>query len=379
MFKGTNIDSHRKVLFVGGGTGGHFYPLIAIAEQFNLAGSRPELYYAGPNEYDSETLRNEGIEFIKVNAGKRRRYASILNYFDVFKTFFGSFTALIKLFILYPDVVVSKGGYTSVPIVIAAAILRIPLIVHESDAVVGKANRLGLRFARHVITSYDNVPLPPTKAEQHLLGIPIRQVFLTPPTQNAFSTLGIDAERPVILIIGGSQGAERINAMVLDSLDELLPDCTVIHQTGELHFNMCTATADALIPDQESRKHYHPIAFLNSVMLNDAYHLASLVISRAGSTSIYEIALHGKPSIIIPIPEDISHDQRSNAYAYARFGAALVMEEKNLSDNLLRAEIERIMQNGEIYDTMAGAARAFAKKDAALHITNLITKVSIEH
>lgn len=379
MFKGSHIDSHRKVLLVGGGTGGHFYPLIAIAEQFNTAQSRPELYYAGPDEYDPEALRNEGIEYLSVGAGKQRRYASILNFLDIFKALFGSFTALIKLFILYPDVVVSKGGYTSVPVVLAAGFLRIPIIVHESDAVVGKANRLGLRFAKHVVTAYDNVPLPKTKAVQHVLGIPIRQVFQNPPTPNAVSSLGIDPERPVILIIGGSQGAERINAMVLDSLDELLPDCTIIHQTGNLHYTTCVQSADALIPDPELRKHYHPMAFLSGVMLNDAYHAASLVISRAGSTSIYEIALHGKPSIIIPIPENISHDQRSNAYAYARSGAALVMEEKNLSDNLLRAEIERIMQNGETYDAMATAARGFAKKDAALHITNLITKVSIEH
>ena len=379
MFKGSHIDSRHKVLFVGGGTGGHFYPLIAIAEQFNTAESRPELYYAGPNEYDPESLQSEKIEFMSIPAGKQRRYASLLNFFDFFKTIFGSFVAFIKLYILYPDVVVSKGGYTSVPVVLAAGLLRIPLIVHESDAVVGKANRIGLIFAKHVITAYDTVPLPKTKAKQHILGIPIRQVFLNPPTQDTVSNLGIDPTRPVILIIGGSQGAERINTMVLDSLDELLPDCTIIHQTGDLHYTTCTTTADALIPDPEFRKHYHPIAFLDSVMLNDAYHAASLVISRAGSTSIYEIALHGKPSIIIPIPEDISHDQRSNAYAYARSGAALVMEEKNISDNLLRAEIERIMQNGAIYDAMAAAANTFAKKDAALHITNLITRVSIEH
>lgn len=379
MYTGAEIDSYRKIVLVGGGTGGHFYPLIAIAEQFNRLNRRPELYYVGPDEYDPEALRNENIKFIQITSGKRRRYSSFLNFFDFFRVCIGTGVALIKLFILYPDVIVSKGGYTSVPVILVAGFLRIPIIVHESDSVVGKANRLGLRFAKHVITSYEDVVLPHTKAKQHLLGVPVRQALLNPPTPNAISSLGIDPERPVILILGGSQGAERINAFILDSLDELLPDCTVIHQTGERHFENCVQSVEKLIPNPDLRKHYHPFPFFDSVMLNDAYHAASLVISRAGSGSIYEIALHGKPSILIPIPEDISHDQRSNAYAYARSGASLVMEEKNLSDSLLRAEIERIMQNDEVYNGMVASAKSFAKNSAAIEITTLITQVSIEH
>lgn len=379
MYTGAEIDPYRKILLVGGGSGGHFYPLIAIAEQFNMLKQRPELYYAGPDEYDPEALRTEEIKFIQITSGKQRKYRSFLNYLDFFKVFIGTCVALVKLFILYPDVIVSKGGFTSVPVVLAAGFLRIPIIVHESDSVVGKANRLALKFAKHVITSYENVQLPKTKAKQHLFGIPVRQVFLTPPTPTAISSLGIDPERPVILIIGGSQGAERINSFILDSLDELLTDCTVIHQTGTANFETCVQTVEHLIPDPEIRKHYHPMPFLNGVMLNDAYHVASIVISRAGSNSIYEIALHSKPSILIPIPEGVSHDQRTNAYAYARSGAAVVMEEKNLSDKLLRVEIERIIENSDVYNAMVDSAKTFAKNSAALEITTLITKVSIEH
>ncbi len=379
MYTDAEIDAYRKILLVGGGTGGHFYPLIALAEQFNLLTKRPELYYAGPHEYDAEALQKERIEFIQITSGKRRQYPSFLNFLDFFKVLFGACIATFKLFILYPDVVVSKGGYTSVPVILAAAFLRIPIIVHESDSLIGKSNRLGLRFAKHVITSYDNIPLPKTKAKLHLLGIPIRQALLMPPTPTAITSLGIDPERPVILILGGSQGAERINAFILDSLDELLFDCTVIHQTGKIHYDICVQSADNLIPNTELRKHYHPVPFMSDVMLNDAYHAASLVISRSGSTSIYEIALHGKPSILIPIPEGISRDQRTNAYTYARTGGAIVMEEKNLSDKLLRAEIERIMENSDVYDSMVTAAKSFAKNTAAKEITTLITQVSIEH
>lgn len=379
MYTNAKIDTYRKVLLVGGGTGGHFYPLIALAEEFNTHPERPELYYAGPDEYDAEALRNEGIHFMRISSGKQRRYASVLNFLDFFRVIFGFFTALIKLYILYPDVVVSKGGYTSVPVVLAAGFFRIPIIVHESDSVVGRANKLGLRFAKHVVTSYEGIVLPHTNAQQYLLGVPLRAVLRGGPHTDAIQKLGIDPNRPVILVLGGSQGALRINELILSSLDELLPDFTIIHQTGTAHYENCLRSADVLITNPELRAHYKPFAFFDGALLNDAYFVASLVISRAGSTSIYEISSHGKPSIIIPISEHISHDQRSNAYAYARYKASIVMEEKNLTEHLLLAEINRIMQNGDVYTEMTEGARAFAKPNATAEIVNLITQVSKQH
>lgn len=379
MNTSVHIDPYKKILLVGGGSGGHFYPLIAIAEEFNTHTTRPELYYAGPDEYDSEALRAEGIQFISISSGKHRRYNSFLNFLDIFKVAYGTCVALVKLFILYPDVVVSKGGYTSVPVVFAAGLLRIPIIVHESDSVLGKANKFALHFAQHIITAYEHVRLPETKAQQHTLGIPIRKVLHGKASTSAISLLNINPDKPVILVIGGSQGAERVNALILDSLDELLADYTIIHQTGKVHYENCVQSAKILITNEEWQKNYHPVAFLNAPELNDAYHLASLIISRAGSGSIYEIALHGKPSILIPIPEEISHDQHSNAYAYARSGATQVIEEKNLSDDLLSAEIERIMQDSVAYTAMATAAQSFGEKHTTREITDLITHVSIEH
>lgn len=371
--------SNRRILFVGGGSGGHFYPLIAIAEQLNALADPPRLYYAGPEPYDAESLQKEAMTFVRISAGKSRRYRSLLNFFDIFKTCFGTLSAVLKLFVIYPDVVVSKGGYASVPVVLAAAFLRIPIIVHESDSRMGKANAIGSTFARYVVTTYPTTDMPPTKAQVVSLGIPVRAAFLSRPRADAIQRLKIDPDRPVLFVLGGSQGAERINRLVLDSLDELLSDFSIIHQTGRQHIELCTLSAENLIPDTERRTHYHPIAFLDGELLNDAYHVAHIVISRAGSNSIYEISLHGKPSILIPIPEDVSHDQRSNAYAYARGGGATVMEETNLTDDLLRAEIDRIMQNESIYTSMANAAASFAKSDAALRMRELITTVAAEH
>lgn len=367
------------VLLVGGGTGGHFYPLISIAEALNKAPQKPLLYYAGPDSYDSDALKKEGIRFIKINAGKQRRYASILNFFDIFKVFFGFLVAIVKLYILYPDVVMSKGGYTSVPVVLAASFLRIPIIIHESDAVAGKANLLSSKFAQDIFTNYDNVHFGSNDFKIHQLGIPVRASLFSDISSDAYTQFGVDQSKPIILVLGGSQGAERVNTLILDSLDELLPDFTIIHQTGKSNYELCKASAENLISDERQRTNYHPFPFLQESALNDAYHIAHIIISRAGSNSIYEIALHGKPSILIPIPEEISHDQRTNAYAYARYGAATVMEEKNLTDGLLRAEIDRIMKDPSLYEQMSESARSFGKRDAAEKIKDHILSIAEKH
>lgn len=370
----TNI----RVLLVGGGTGGHFYPLISIAEALNRTVERPSLYYAGPDPYDAEALRTEHIIFVRIPAGKIRRYASIMNFLDSFKTVLGVISALIKLFIIYPDVIISKGGYTSVPVIMVGAFLRIPIVVHESDVVLGRANKMGSKVARYIITSYEETAASLAGREVLHFGIPIRKALMSP-SPDAHTRLNIDAHRPVIFVIGGSQGAERVNALILDSLDELLSDFTVIHQTGKGHYELCKASAESLITNEERKQYYLPTPFLDPETLNDVYHASHLVISRAGSTSIFEIALHGKPSILIPIPEEISHDQRSNAYAYARTGAATVLEEKNLSDSLLRAEIDRIMQDATLYKEMSDAALAFGTKDSAENIARVLINIAQEH
>ncbi len=375
-----NNDSlHTRILLVGGGTGGHFYPLISIAEALNTSPLQPKLYYAGPNAYDQSALTAEKISYIYIGAGKQRRYLSILNFFDLIKTFWGILVALVKLYILYPDVIMSKGGFTSVPVVLAGAFLRIPIVIHESDAVMGRANKLASRFAKNIIVAYDETiqSLPHLPVQK--LGIPIRSIFFQNPSPQAIDTLGIDPDRPVILVLGGSQGAERINRFILDSLDELLTDYTVIHQTGTGQFELCKLSAENLIPNKDLHRHYHPRPFLDAITLNDAYHLSRIVISRAGSNSIYEISLHGKPSILIPIPEGISHDQRTNAYAYARISGATVLEEQNLSDGLLRAEIDRIMQSDEAYESMSKSALSFAQRDTANRISDLLLQIAQKH
>ena len=165
------MDSKIRILLVGGGSGGHFYPLMSIAEKLRTHPLQPDLFYMGPDVYDTDALTAAHISFIYCPAGKRRKYASFLNFLDIFKTIWGTCIALIELYKLYPDVIVSKGSYTSVPVILAGAFLNIPIVVHESDTRLGSANKLASYFARHVAVSFEEVlPFLEKKEKCHTHG-----------------------------------------------------------------------------------------------------------------------------------------------------------------------------------------------------------------
>ncbi len=367
-----------RILFVGGGTGGHFYPLIAVAEILHTHPSNPRLYYMGPNPYNQELLTKHNIEHVYCPAGKLRLYFSIQNFFDVFRNFFGLFIAVFKLYIIYPDVIFSKGGYTSVPVLIAAKFLRIPVVIHESDAVPGRANQLAKKFARYIAISYPQAAEFFDATKTALIGIPMRQDIKKVP-ENPFAIIGIPSNLPLIYVTGGSLGAERINDIIIRCLDELLPHYQIFHQVGPNRKEGIVLTAKTLITDPELQNRYFVAETVDSSMVSALLTAASLVITRAGSTTLFEIAAHGKPSIVIPIPQDISRDQLSNAYAFARSGAASVLEEHNLTENLLTTEIKSIIGNPALWQQMSASARDFAKTDAAEKIAEILLQIGDEH
>lgn len=367
-----------RILFVGGGTGGHFYPLIAVAEVLVAQPQKPDLYYMGPEPFDATLLTNLQIRFIYCPAGKLRLYPSIQNFFDIFRNFFGIFVAVYKLYVIYPDVIFSKGGYTSVPVLLAARFLRIPVVIHESDAVPGRANQLAKNFARYIAISYPEAAQFFAAGRTALVGIPIRSAILARPS-DPFTQLGIPNDLPLLYVTGGSLGAERINNLILRCLDELLPYYRIFHQVGPNRRDETILTAKSLITNPELQSRYFVVERVDAPMVSALLSAASLVITRAGSTTLFEIALHGKPSIIIPIPEDISRDQRSNAYAFARSGAASVLEERNLTESLLTSEINSIMSNPTHWQEMSNAALTFAPTDAALKITDILLQIGAEH
>ncbi len=367
-----------RIMFVGGGTGGHFYPLIAVTEAIKDNPVDPELYYIGPDPYEPEALKQHNITFVKCPAGKLRVYGSLKNFTDPFKTFFGIFVAVWKLYVIYPDVIFSKGGYTSVPVLLAAWFLRIPVVIHESDVVPGRANKLAKSFARYIGISYDDSIQYFDQDKTALVGIPIRRAIKNIPP-DPFAVLGIPNDLPLIYVTGGSTGAERINNIILRSLGHLLPHFRIFHQTGAAHHNELLLTAKSLITDPEMQGRYYLKDSISAEAVSAALSAATLIITRAGSTTLSEIALHGKPSIVIPIPEDISRDQRSNAYAYARSGAAKVIEEHNLTETLLTTEIDIIVNNPEMSAQMSQAARNFSQTGASEKIADILISIGTEH
>lgn len=369
----------KRIMLVGGGSGGHFYPLMAIAERLlDKQDENLELYFIGPKPYNKDNLTALNIRYIYCPAGKQRKYASVLNFFDKFLVLAGVVVATVKLFWIYPDVIMSKGSFTSVPVVLAAAFLRIPIVIHESDAVAGRANQLGAKFARYIGVSYDDAAEMFPKKKVALVGIPVRKAFFNE-DPNPLGTLGITDAHPVLFVTGGSLGAERLNTLILDSLDELLPNFLIVHQAGAELKDAVVATALARGIDSTLLGRYFVFGHMKAEEMAAAYSSSTLVIARAGSTSITEIALNSKPCILIPIPETISHDQRTNAYAYAKSGAASVLEEENLTDGLLAAEISRITSSETTYQQMATAAQSFTSPTAASTLADTLIAITYEH
>lgn len=372
-----------RILFTGGGTGGHFYPIIAIAKELeNIVKEKkllqPELYYMSPTPYNPSLLFEAGITYKKNSAGKLRRYFSIRNFFDFFKTGWGVLSSLIMIWRIYPDVIFGKGGYGSFPALMSARILRIPVVIHESDTSPGIVNAWAGKFAERIAISYPDAAkfFPVDKAI--LTGNPVRADIVVPITEGAREFLKLEENVPVILILGGSQGAARINDIILEGLPELVKKYYIIHQTGKDNFIECKNTGEAVLFNSEHKDRYKAFDYLNPLAMRMSAGVASIIVSRAGST-IFEIAAWGLPSIIIPIPESISHDQRTNAFAYARVGACEVIEEKNLTTHILISELDRLMSLPEERERMKINAKAFYKPNAAKEIAEEILKIALSH
>lgn len=367
-----------KIAFVGGASGGHFYPLIAVAEVLHAQAPDAELYYFGPSPYKKELLAEYNIRYIYCPAGKLRRYFSIQNFLDIFRSFFGVFIAIWKLYVIYPDVIFSKGSYTAVPILLAARFLRIPVVMHESDSKPGRASKVAKGFAKYIGIAYDDVAAYFPKGKTALVGIPLRKEILTN-YSDPFSVLGIPSDKPLIYVTGGSQGAERINNIVVRTLSELLPNYRIFHQVGDANVAELSLAAKTLLADSPYLTNYYVVGSVPGATVAALLDAAAVVVTRAGSTTLFEIAYHGKPAVIIPIPEEVSHDQRSNAFAYARNGAAMVIEEKNLTTHLLTSEISSILNDSSRYAAMSAAAKAAALPGAAEKIATLLQTIAKEH
>lgn len=372
-----------KILFTGGGTGGHFYPIIAVANAVRQRVTDrkiipPQLYYMAPSKYNPRAVFDSEMQFLQVPAGKMRRYFSILNFLDIFKTIYGCIWALLQMYRIFPDVVFGKGGYASFPALFAAKILRIPVIIHESDSKPGRVNLWAGKFAKKIAISYPEASKYFKQDRVALTGNPIRQEIAEPLSNGAIEFLKLENNIPTILVLGGSQGSKMINDIIIESAPELLNRYQIIHQTGKNNFEETKNTMSVVLANHPYSYRYHPYDFLNELALRMSAGTSEIVVSRAGST-IFEIAAWGLPSIIIPLPNTISHDQTANAFAYAKSGASVVIEENNLSSHVLIEEIDRIITSPTINQKMREKAKAFSRLDSANVIADAILNTALEH
>jgi UDP-N-acetylglucosamine--N-acetylmuramyl-(pentapeptide) pyrophosphoryl-undecaprenol N-acetylglucosamine transferase len=373
-----------KILFTGGGSGGHVLPIVALSREIRkIYPPSPakrdkglEFLYMGPkDDFGAILLSQEGIKIKTILAGKIRRYFNFRSFMENLLDLFlkipaGIFMAFFKVLFSGPDLIFSKGGYGSLPVVIAGWLLWIPVFLHESDVKPGLANKFLSFFAKKIFVSFPGTHFfPPRK--MILTGNPVRIELLEGTKEEARRLFEIKSQKPVILILGGSQGAQRMNDKILETLNELLKNFEVIHQAGENNFRQVKAEVK-VIENKDLKDSYHLIPFLKEETLKQAYAICDLIVSRAGSGSIFEIAALGKPSILVPLPEAAQNHQVENAYSYSQNGSTVVLEEPNFTHNFFLEKLKFIFSHPEELEKMAKAAKEFAKPEAAKSIAEYI-------
>jgi len=372
-----------RIALTGGGTGGHLFPILAVVQEIkNLIGANifqipagegvgVEFMFLGPKTVGEEILKTEGVIHKTIMAGKLRRYAAWQNIWDIFKIPCGLVQSLWHLFWFMPNVVFSKGGYGAVPVVLAAWIWRIPIIIHESDSVPGLANKFCAFFSRRVAIAFDEAAkyFPPKKTA--LIGNPVRPSLFGGSKENAKQLFGLSLTKPVLLILGGSQGAQAINDLVLTSVLLVAARCEIIHQCGPANAEL----AKQMLGDQAPAD-YHLFAFLDNEQMRQALAAADLIIARAGAGTIAEIAAMGKPSILIPLPNAAADHQSKNATEFANFGGTVIMEEMNLTPHLFRSEIFSLLDKPDLLKKMSEDAKKFSRPDAAQRLAQEILNIA---
>lgn len=363
-------DSTRIVL-TGGVSGGHTFPLIAVARSLRkklaLTAEAPVefLFIGSRGRFEGDAMAAEGIPVRYVLTGKWRRYFSVQNLIDPFKVPIGFCQALWQLFLFMPDAVFAKGGSASVPVVLAAWVYRIPVLIHDSDAVAGRANRFLSRFATRIAIAYPSAHNFFPKDITALTGNPVREEITAGNAQRVLERFHLSSEKPILLVLGGSQGARVLNEAILGILPHLLEkNIQVLHQTGQKNYEDIVASVEAYgVKIGESG--YVPQAFLSAEELGDALAAATLVISRAGAGSIAELAATAKATILVPLLGAANDEQRMNAYDVAALGGALVLEEPNLGEHILFEKIEELLSDATLRQTMGEKLHVFYHPDAA--------------
>lgn len=352
----------KRIILTGGGTAGHVTPNIALLPGLKERGY--EVHYIGSyNGIEKELIEQLGIPYHGISSGKLRRYFSWQNFTDPFRVLkgFGEARKIIKS--LKPDVIFSKGGFVSVPVVVAGKQCHVPTIIHESDMTPGLANKLAIPSASKVCCNFPETLEHLPKEKAVLTGSPIRQELLTGDKAAALKFCGLTSDKPVILIVGGSLGSVVVNDAVRKVLPELLKDFQVIHLCGKGKTDESLASLEGYVQFEYIKDE-----------LKDLFALADIVISRAGANAICEILALHKPNLLIPLSAKASRgDQILNARSFERQGFSMVLEEEELSDEVLLKAILQLYKEKDAYIT---AMKGSSQQDSIQTILGLIENAS---
>ena len=348
----------KKIILTGGGTAGHVTPNIALMPRLRELGY--EISYIGSYKgIEKELIEKEGIPYYAISSGKLRRYFDLKNFTDPFRINHGVLQARRLIRRLKPDIIFSKGGFVSVPVVLAASREKVPVIIHESDMTPGLANKLSFPFASKVCCNFPETVKYLPKDKAVLSGSPIRTQLLSGDPQRGKEFCSFDGSLPVLLIIGGSLGSVSVNNAVRRNLPALLSDFQIVHLCGKGNLD----------PSLEGTKGYVQFEFIREE-LPDLFAMADVVISRAGANAICELLALRKPSLLIPLPASASRgDQILNARSFAKQGYSEMLEEETLTDEKLLKTVHKLYTEKEKYVAAMNKGQA---QDAISIITGLI-------
>ena len=354
----------KKIVLTGGGTAGHVTPNIALIPRLKEMGY--EISYIGSyNGIEKTLIEKEGIPYYGIATGKLRRYFDVKNFTDPFRVIKGMHEAKVLMKKLKPDIVFSKGGFVSVPVVRAAHACRIPAIIHESDMTPGLANKLCLSAAAKICCNFPETAAVLPEGKALLTGTPIRAELMNGSRDKGLAFTGLDGSKPVLLIIGGSLGAASVNDAIRRILPSLLPDFDVIHLCGK----------DKLDSSLIGTPGYCQYEYIREE-LPDLFALADAVISRAGANAICELLALKKPNLLIPLSAKASRgDQLLNAESFRKQGYSLVLDEDTMTDAQLLEAIHTLYDNREKYVT---AMTHQTHKDSVSMITELIDRIAFD-
>ena len=350
----------KRIILTGGGTAGHVTPNIALLPGLKALGY--DIHYIGSyNGIEKELIEQFGIPYHGISSGKLRRYFSMQNFTDPFRVLkgFGEAKKIIKT--LKPDVIFSKGGFVSVPVVVAGKQCHVPTIIHESDMTPGLANKLAIPSASKVCCNFPETLEHLPKEKAVLTGSPIRQELLSGNREAAVEFCGLTPDKPVILIVGGSLGSVIVNNAIREVLPELLKDFHVVHLCGK-------GKVDESLKDL---KGYVQFEYIKNE-LKDLFALSDIVISRAGANAICELLALHKPNLLIPLSANASRgDQILNARSFERQGFSIVLEEEELTNEVLLEAINKLHREKDAY---IQAMQSSSQQDSINTIIELIEK-----